>query len=232
MKPLRLGLIVPLLTVMVMLGCGRQSQDPLPGIRKEMASMNMDTYSIILSDMEESGNFIKNFTHSYRVVTPEKEFPYGPTEVPQKMYDYYRPYLGMTIWSQKDGKGEEIIAPPGYAFVGDSRYGEWRTDSSGRSFWHYYGQYRMFSDLLGMGGPIYRNHYRDYQSYQSRHRPYYGPNNTYGTSGSMTRKQYPDFFQRRQTKASASSTTFTNKVNQRIGRTRTSSRGRGASGGK
>ncbi len=232
MKPFQLGVLIPLLTAMVMFGCGQQPQDPLPAIRKEMAVMNMDTYSIILSDMQADGNFIKSYTHGYRVITPEKEFPYGPMKVPEKMYEYYRPYLGMTIWSQKDGKGEEIIAPPGYAFVGDSRYGEWRTDSSGKSFWHYYGQYRLFSDLLGFGGPIYRNHYRDYQSYRSSNRPYYGPNNAYGTGGAATRKQYPDFFQRQQTRAKASSTSFANKVNQRIGRSRTSSRGRGSSGGK
>ena len=223
--------MILLFVTMLIIGCG-QPQDPLPGIRRELASRKADTYSIILSDMQADGNFIKSYTHSYRVITPENEIDYGPMKVPEKMYNYYQPYLGMTIWSQKDGKGEESIAPPGYAYVGDSRYGEWRTNSSGRSFWHYYGQYRMFSDLMGMGGPIYRDNYTTYQSYRSSRRPYYGPNHSYGTSGTITRKQYPNFFQRRQTRASASSTSFASKVNQRIGRSRTSSRGRGFSGGK
>jgi hypothetical protein len=138
----------------------------------------------------------------------------------------------MTIWSQKDGKGEESVAPPGYAYVGDPQYGEWRRDSSGRSFWAYYGQYRLLSDLLGMGGRLYRNDYDTYRGYRSSRRPYYGPNRSYGTGGTLTRKQYPDFYQRQQTKARASQSTFASKVNQRIGRTRTSSRGRGFSGGK
>ena len=54
----------------------------------------------------------------------------------------------------------------------------------------------------------------------------------YGTKGTFTRRQYPDFFQRQQAKARRSLTSFANKVNQRIGRTRTLSRGRGLFGGK
>lgn len=231
MKSVRWGLLITMMTAILAIGCGRP-QDPLPQIHKDMQRKGIDTYSIVLSDMQTSGNFIKEYSHSYNVVAPEEQFAYGPLKVPEKMYTYFKPYLGMTIWSQKDGKGDQDIAPPGYAYVGDPHYGEWRTDSSGKSFWMFYGQYRLFSDLLGMGGRVYRGQYNDYRGYRSQNRPYYGPNNTYGTGGTMTRKQYPDFYQRQQARTKVSRSTFANKVNQRIGRTRTSSRGRGFSGGK
>lgn len=231
MKAIRWGILIAILVGIAATGCGGP-QDPLPRIHKDMQRKGIDTYSIVLADMQTSGNFIKSYTHSYNVVTPERQFDYGPLTIPQKMYDHFKPYLGMTIWSQKDGKGDESMAPPGYAYVGDPRYGEWRRDSSGRSFWTFYGQYRLLSDLLGMGGRIFRNDYDTYRGYRSSKRPYYGPNQNYGTGGTLTRKQYPDFFQRQQSRSSVSKSTFANKVNQRIGRTRTSSRGRGFSGGK
>ncbi|MGD9212121.1 MAG: hypothetical protein PVI90_15170 [Desulfobacteraceae bacterium] len=233
MKPLWLRLFLTIAMLMAAVGCG-QSQDPLPGIRSDLGKKGIDTYSIMLADMQEEGNFFKTYYHTYRVVAPEKDLSdtFGPIEVPKKMFDRYKPYLGMTIWAQRDGKVNESAAPPGYAYVGDPRYGQWRSDSSGRSFWVFYGQYRMLSDLLGVGGRLFRDDYDDYRGYRSKNRPYYGPNQRYGTSGAFTRKQYPDFFQRHQAKARVSSSTFADKVNKRIGRTRTSVRGRGFSGGK
>jgi hypothetical protein len=231
MKPVRLDLILTALIAMTLISCG-QPKDPLPQIHQDIKTKGTSTYSIVLSDMQAEGNFIKNYSHSYRVITPKQKFSYGPLDVPKKMFDYYRPYLGMTIWSQKDGEGGQNLAPPGYAYVGDPRYGQWRTDSSGRSFWMFYGQYRLLSDLLGLGGRVYRGQYDRYRGYRSQNRPYYGPNQNYGTNGTITRKQYPDFFQRQQSRARTTSTSFSNKVNQRIGRSRTVTRGRSFMGGK
>ena len=231
MKSVRLYLLLTSILTLLFLSCGR-SKDPLAQIHKDIQAKGIDTYSIILSDMQTEGNFIKSYFQSYRVITPDREFYYDSLRVPKKTYDHYKPYLGMTIWSQKDGKSGENLSPPGYAYVGDQRYGEWRTDSSGRSFWQFYGQYRLLSDLLGMGGRVYRGQYDRYRGYHSKNRPYYGPNQTYGTKGTSTRRQYPDFFQRRQAKTRRSRTSFFSKFNQRIGRTRTLSRGRGLFGGK
>ena len=38
---------------------------------------------------------------------------------------------------------------PGNQLVGNPHYGSWRTDSSGSSFWVWYGQYALISNLLG-----------------------------------------------------------------------------------
>ncbi len=40
---------------------------------------------------------------------------------------------------------------PGSQLVGNPHYGQWRTDSSGSSFWVWYGQFALMRDL--MGGP-------------------------------------------------------------------------------
>lgn len=44
--------------------------------------------------------------------------------------------------------------PPGSYLVGNSNYGNWQQNSSGSSFWVWYGQYALFRDLLGRGGSI------------------------------------------------------------------------------
>ena len=59
---------------------------------------------------------------------------------------------------------------PGSQLVGNPNYGQWRTDSSGSSFWVWYGQYALIRDLLGgprvgygawAGGRDY-SYYHDY----------------------------------------------------------------------
>ena len=71
-------------------------------------------------------------------------------------------------------------AVPGSYLVGNPSYGRWQSNSSGRSFWVFYGQYRLFSDLLGgrrgyHRGPI---HYDSWYGGANRYSYY----NDYGRS--------------------------------------------------
>ena len=87
--------------------------------------------------------------------------------------------------------------PPGMAYVGNDRYGEWKKDDTGNSFWSWYGKYALFSHLFffppsyfGYGGwNSWNNTYRNRQ-------PYFGKtqngNQGYGTRGSFV-KQSPKY---------------------------------------
>jgi hypothetical protein len=211
-----------------MFGCAGP-RAPLEEIRETLAGV--PTFSVILDDMKEEGNFFKTYYHKYAIVTEEDRTTTEWLEVPKDTFQKYLPFLRMTIWVKKDGKGSGNIGPPGYEYVGNSWYGRWHTDASGRSFWVFYGQYRLFSDLLGPG-PIYRNHYTTYTNYRSQQRPYYGPNREYGTNGSLTRRQKPNFYSRRMSGLQTQKASFASKVNKRIGRTKTSVRGRSTRVGK
>jgi hypothetical protein len=81
-------------------------------------------------------------------------------------------------------------------------------------------------------GRIYRNHYNTYGTYRSQNRPYYGPNKQYGTNGSFTKRKKPNFYSRRKSSDMVKKASFSQRVNKRIGRTRTSARGRGGRAGK
>ena len=56
---------------------------------------------------------------------------------------------------------------PGSQLVGNPSYGSWRSDSSGSSFWVWYGQYAMFSSLFR--SPIYYGGWAGGRSYSYYH---------------------------------------------------------------
>jgi hypothetical protein len=232
MKPFRVYksfislLAVTISAVFLFYGCGGGD---LPVEKIKKALKDTPTYSIILEDMKEDGNFFKDYYHKYEVVQEKDSGITDWLEVPEDYYRTNQAFLGMTLVSKKDGKLSSDVSPPGYRYVGDSRYGRWRTDHRGSSFWEFYGKYAMFSALLGsFNRPIYRDDYNMYNQYRSRNMPYYGRNNEYGTNGSITKKTKPDFYSRKM----ASQRSFKDRVKQRTGRTRTGYRGRSGRVGK
>lgn len=102
--------------------------------------------------------------------------------------------LGMDIVSKPYGLYlSEVIeeaTPPGLAHVGNEKYGHWEKDSSGNSFWAFYGRYAMLNALLGGNRYYYNDWYGWNRDYRGRS-PYYGRQNNgparYGTSGSTVR---------------------------------------------
>jgi hypothetical protein len=71
--------------------------------------------------------------------------------------------------------------PPTQHLVGNPAYGRWNTNSGGSSMWAWYGQYRMFSDVVGWGS---RYRYNQNYWYGARSASYYGDvgRHYYGTS--------------------------------------------------
>ncbi len=88
---------------------------------------------------------------------------------------------------------QQSAAKQSNALVGNPAYGNWKQDSSGRSFWEWYGMYSLFSNVLG--GRSY------YDSWSSRpNYSYYGQygRNRWGPGSDVTRNY--DLSQRHPTK--------------------------------
>lgn len=116
-------------------------------------------------------------------------------------YDANFEYLGMAILAKPYGVFEQDrliqAAPPGMAYVGNAKYGEWKKDDSGNSFWSWYGKYALFSMLFNSRPSYYGyNSWNGWNNTYRNSRPYFGKTQNgvpqYGTSGTVV-KQSPRF---------------------------------------
>ena len=221
----RRGLIALVPALLVVAAC--DTATPLDRLQSQLAPY--PEYSVTLQDMREDGYY-----HQYRVVVGEaqagsEDLVYRDSiqdwqQVGRRAFDQYRPYLGMVILSKgPDGSIDQGTHPSGYQQVGDERYGQWRDEGGGRSFWVFYGQYALLSHMIGgFSRPIYRNDWNEYRGARNRGQTYYGPGGAYGTNGSVTRQTNPDFFRRQQSRQAATSRSFGDRVSSRMfGGTRT-----------
>lgn len=240
---------IGLLSLVWLPGCGTKSSKRYPNylhmMQQSLAASK--EYSIILEDMKVEGNFVDEYFHKYKLISVQEitgqedvQFKEATTEwfqVSPEQYQQYENALGMVIAS-KDAEGNEtnIAQPPGYQYVGNERYGRWRTQSDGSRFWEFYGKYALMSSVFNMvSGPIYYRDYSGYRDHYRRRAPYYGSNKQWGTQGTYAKKTHPTFFKRQQQRASASKNRFSNKVKNRTSRSsmsRVRSRSGGSRGGK
>lgn len=211
--------------------CGKSSS-PVQKLAQRFG--NVPEYTIILEDMNIQGSMFAQYQHKYKVVVGEKVYYTGWEKVSESFYRENENYLGMALLAKtEDGFVTQTPFPPGYQYVGNSRYGEWQTNSSGTSFWAFYGQYMFMSSMFNMfSSPVYRTNYNSYTQHRDSGRPYYGSANQYGTNGTMTKKTNANFYQRKMAKQKSKNMSFGDKVKQRIKRSQNTYHSRGGGFGK
>ncbi|MEE2755750.1 MAG: hypothetical protein VYA30_03775 [Myxococcota bacterium] len=147
----------------------------------------------VLVDMKAEGG---NYFHKYKIIRGTQSETTSWQKVTASFYRSHEDNLGMTLSSKPEGVFAEdatkVAAPPGYNYVGNTRYGQWQYRGS-TSYWVFYGQYRFMQDLFW--GPSYysfvsRGDYNGYRSSLRRGRPYYGASRQYGSRGTTTKKRY------------------------------------------
>jgi len=217
---------------LLLAGCA--ARNPLARLQRELD--RYPEYSVILADMREEGTFLTDYSHQYRVTTGQREkgsldLVYAEKirdweRIDRRTYAKYQPYLGMVILSKgPDGKVDHEQHPPGYQYVGNDRYGGWRDDGRGGSFWEFYGRYALMSHMIGgFGRPIYRNDWNTYRDSRNRGQPHFG-SGAYGTNGTVTRQSNPNFFRRQAARQRVRTQGFANRVRGRM--TGASARGLG-----
>ena len=227
-----LKIFLAIFVLITLQSCGGSSRSPVERLVTRFD--NVPEYNIILEDMNTSGSIFPQFYHKYKVIIGEKTYYSDWEKVPESYYRQNENYLGMALMSKtEDGYVTKTPSPPGYQYVGNSRYGEWRTDSSGNSFWAFYGQYMFMTQMFSMfSRPIYRNDYTTYTQYRDSGRPYYGSSNQYGTNGTITKQTNKNFFQRKMAKQKMKQSSFSDKVKQRIKRSQNTYHSRGGGFGK
>jgi hypothetical protein len=217
-----LSLLGALVLGMVFTACSNVKEfekSPVDDLIRDMDKEQ--NFTILLYDMDSEGSWSPTYKHKYKVITEgadsvPKERITDWYEVDELFFDMHANDMGMEIAAKVDGKVTKETSPPGYSrYVGNSQYGHWNTNSSGDSFWEFYGKYAMISSMVGlMTGPIYRTGYYDYHSNYRGVRPYYGSGSqTYGTFSDASRQSNPDFHKRL-----SSNSTFKDRVNGSVSR--------------
>ncbi|WP_020529542.1 hypothetical protein [Flexithrix dorotheae] len=201
-------------------------KSPIDELIKKMDSEK--NFTIILYDMDVEGAFLSDtYKHQYKIIKEKADSTQTPYEeitdwyiVDENTFARYENDMGMEVASKNDGVVTKQTAPPGYSrYVGNEKYGHWQTNSSGQSFWSFYGQYAFMSSMMGlMAGPVYRTSYYDYRDNYRGVRPYYGGvtsagTTRYGTLSDVSRKQNPNFHRRANTNSALKS-----RVNNSIAR--------------
>ena len=211
--------------------------------------IDKNDFSVILADMDykESND---NYYHKYRIIFQDKkpnltkeqladttavanDITIETTdwqEVSPIIFEDHQNDLGMTILSKKDGVLDKNTAPAGAnGYVGNERYGHWQTNSSGSSFWVFYGRYRLMSDLFygpryGYGGyyGYQRNDWNNYRQNYRGSKDYYGQNKQYGTN---SKNNYNTSWNKKPA-------SFKSKVNSKVARSSSDLKSRGYSSRK
>ena len=226
-----IGICLIALVLLMLPSCG-SSRSPVDRLVAKYG--NVPEFSVILEDMDISGSMFPQYYHKYRVIIGDKIYYTDWEKVSESYFRQNENYLGMALISKtEDNNVTKTPIPPGYQYVGNSRYGEWQTDNSGNSFWAFYGQYMFMTSMFNMfSSPVYRSNYNTYTQYRDSGRPFYGTENQYGTNGSMTKNTNKNFFQRKMAKQQMRQTSFSDKVKQRINRSQNTFHSRGGGFGK
>jgi len=184
-------------------------------------TMGKKPYSVLLYDAKiENVDSDSTFSHQYKVILEDAAgTPYDSVTnwiaVSDTTFDYYINDIGLSLISANDSVSNDYSSPPGYNnYVGNTRYGSWKQDSSGNSFWEFYGQYAFMRAMFGYSQPIYRYDYQDYRDY------YRGSSSYYGTRTSNGNYRYGT--QSRHASSLKPQSSFKRSVNSRINRSGTS----------
>ncbi|WP_231373959.1 hypothetical protein [Aureivirga marina] len=153
--------------------------------------MDVPTYSIILADMNSEK---EEYFHKYKIILEKatgvkdsldiESQTTGWEKVSPTFFENNINNLGMALVTKTDGKLDKIASPAGFNnYVGNPKYGEWKTNSSGESFWSFYGKYALLRDILGFNSyPVYRTSWYDYDRNYRGRSSYYGSGKySYGT---------------------------------------------------
>lgn len=202
------------------------------------------TYSVILYDIDIEGNYSKDYKHQYKIIyeneTQTADSLTAWYKVPEDFFWLNENNVGMEIISKsEDGKISKIAAPAGFTnYVGNEKYGQWKQDASGTSFWEFYGQFAFMSMLFNtFATPINRGGFDNYNNGYRNKQPYYGQQSasgktTYGTYSTTTEKTKPSSFNQKFERIKQNS--FQRKVDNKVNRSsgRSTSPGVRSRGGK
>ncbi len=136
-----------------------------------------------------------DYYHKYNIEKNGKVIENGWVKVDEDTFYDNLENIGMAIETKPYGyfnyEAIDVATPPGMAYVGDNKYGKWKTKDSGDRFWVFYAKWHFYNTLFN--GHYYTyGMYTDYRTnYYGRSKSYYGTGSRrYGTTGNIKSKRY------------------------------------------
>lgn len=197
--------IISSLLISLLFSCSSQERYiDIPSNKLIRQLSTNETYSIILHDMDVDGS---KFKHQYQIIHQNDSIVKDSITVWHKVSESYffknEDNLGMAlVTKQEDGTLNKVAAPAGFDnYVGNEKYGEWKQESNGTSFWSFYGKYMFISHMFGYNRyPVYYSSHMGYAGAYRGRQAYYGSSTSsrsYGTKSSMMKTKNPSFFSRK-----------------------------------
>ena len=128
------------LVLIFVAGCSSPTS-PLDELKAQLKTA--PEYNIILEDMREEGTFLPAYYHKYKVLQGDQAWSTDLRKVSEEFYRKNENFLGMSLASKTEGEESSTPHPAGYNYVGNEKYGQWKSDNSGNSFWEFYGKYAL-----------------------------------------------------------------------------------------
>jgi len=186
------------LLILVYLGISKSfspSEKKTPYLVNEKVFTNYfkgDPLSVILVDSFSTGLMIKTYHHKYKLVyaftLPEEIIIRTSREFWQANLNNH----GNSLFrrNERANINSTIPMPPGSLYIGNPAYGTWEPTDYGSKVWTFHRAYQNFPKIFGWDE--FRPNLDFYQRmkiYQSNEKPYYGPNNEFGTHGLIRRER-------------------------------------------
>ena len=158
--------------------------------------------SAVLVDTHATGFLIKTYYQKYRVITDYDNIEEMIVRTSREFAKKNMKNIGMSLYRKLENKEDTLPFPPGSSYIGVPEYGEWRKSvKTGKTRWVFWKAYKDFPKYFGWGSwrPT-EEFYQQLRNSQVAQTPYYGPDEEFGVNGSVTRENFPHFFNAERTK--------------------------------
>lgn len=156
--------------------------------------------TMILTDIHSTGFIIKTYYHKYKVIYGFQSYEELIVRTSQKFSQKNKNFVGMSVFRRykENNLVDFTPLPPGSIFIGNKSFGSWIKNGRSQKKWKFFRVYRQIPQYLGWKdfSPT-QTTFDDIKAHLDKKKPFFGSNDEFGTSGSITAKAFPSYFERK-----------------------------------
>ncbi len=149
----------------------------------------------ILIDTHETGFFMKTYYLKFRVYSGYDNLEDIIVRTSKEFAHKNSKYIGLSLYRKSEEKEEFLPLPPGSLYIGNNEYGEWKVAEDGSLSWKFNKSFKNLPRYFGWGDFVpTMEFYQQLKIKERLNEPFLGLNNEFGSDGSLTRKEFPQYF--------------------------------------